>query len=123
MVSRAVHIEMMESTETESFILALRGFIAIQDNVRTIQCDNRSNFVGVDRELEKSMKEVNHNKIQSFIVNQNAGWIVWKGNLTLANHVSGAWKRPIKSLLRTHSSSLAEESLNTLFLEVGAVIN
>ena len=107
MVSRAVHIEMMESMETESFILALRGFIAIQDNVRTILCDKRSNFVGVDRELKKSVKEVNHNKIQSFIVNQNAGWIVWKGNLTLENHVGGVSERPIKSLLKTHSGSLA----------------
>lgn len=121
---------MTKSMDTESFILALGCFIAIRDNVKTIQCDIRSNFVGVERELEKSMEEVNHNKIQSFIVNQNTDWIVWKRNPTLASHVGGVWERPIESarsivssLLRTQSSSLAEESLNTLILEVEAVIN
>ena len=46
---------MTKSMETDSFILALRCFIAIRGNVRTIWCDNGSNFVGAERELAKSM--------------------------------------------------------------------
>ena len=59
---------MTKSMETDSFILALRCFIAIRGNVRTIWCDNGSNFVGVERELAKSM-EINLSKIQRFMLN------------------------------------------------------
>ena len=59
---------MTKSMETDSFILALRCFIAIRGNVRTIWCDNGSNFVGAERELAKSM-EINLSKIQRFMLN------------------------------------------------------
>ena len=48
----------------------------------------------------------------------------------MASHMGGIWERQIRSarnilasLLRTHSSSLDEESLNTLFTEVEAIVN
>ena len=50
LVSRAVHIEMTKSMETDSVRLALKRFIARRGNVRTIRCDNGSNFVGAGRE-------------------------------------------------------------------------
>ena len=40
LVSRAVHIEMAKVIDTDSFILALRHFIARRGNVRSIRCDN-----------------------------------------------------------------------------------
>ena len=73
---------------------------------------------------------MNYSKIQTFMLNQNADWIVWKRNPHLASHIDGVWERQIRtarsilsSLRRTHSSSLDEESLNTLFAEVEAIIN
>ena len=83
LVSHAIHIKMTKSMETDSFILALRRFVARRGNVRTIRCDNGSNFVGAERELAKSMEEINHSKIQRFMLNQNADWIVYisSGNL------------------------------------------
>ena len=83
LVSHAIHIKMTKSMETDSFILALRRFVARRGNVRTIRCDNGSNFVGAERELAKSMEEINHSKIQRFMLNQNADWIVCisSGNL------------------------------------------
>ena len=96
LVSRAIHIEMTKSMETDSFILGLRRFIARRGNVRTIRCDHGSNFVGAERELSKSIK-MNHSKIQRFMLNQNADWIVWKRNPTLASHMGGVWERQIRS--------------------------
>ena len=78
LVSRAVHIEVTKSMETNSLILALKRFIARRGNVRTIRFDNGSNFVGAETELPKSMEEMNHSKIQKLMLNQHADWIVWK---------------------------------------------
>ena len=48
----------------------------------------------------------------------------------MTSHIGGIWERKIRSarnilapLLRTHSGSLNEESLNTLFIEVEAIVN
>ena len=54
---------MTNGMETDSFILVLRRFTARRGNGRTIRCDNGSIFVGAERELAKSMKQMNDNKI------------------------------------------------------------
>ena len=125
---------MTKGMETGSFILVLRRFIARRGNGRTIRCDNESIFVGAERERErelaKSMKQMNHNKIQRFMLNQNLDWTMWKRNPPLASHMGGIRERQIRyarsivsSLLRTQSRSLDEESLNNLFTEVKTIIN
>ena len=109
---------MTKSMDTDSFILALRCFIARRDNVRNIGCDSGNNFVGAEGELTKSMEQMNHSKIQRFMLNQNADWIVWKRNSPSPRHMGEVWERQIRSarsilssLLRTHSRSLDGKSL------------
>ena len=70
LLSRAVHIEMTKTLATDSFILALRRFIARRDNVRSIRCDNGSNFVGAESELAKSFEEMDHRQIKHFMLNR-----------------------------------------------------
>ena len=57
--SRAVLIEITNSMETDSFILALRRFVARLGNVRCITSDNGTNFVDAS-ELKKAFNEMNH---------------------------------------------------------------
>ena len=92
LVSRAVHIEMTKTMVTDSFILALRRFIARRGNASSIRCDNRSNFVGAERELAKSSEEMDHRKIKHFMLNQKTDWIVWKRNPPMASHMGGIWE-------------------------------
>ncbi|KAK3752530.1 hypothetical protein QZH41_005142 [Actinostola sp. cb2023] len=56
LASRAVHIEIANSLETDSFIQALRRFIARRGPVRTIRSDNGTNFVGAQAELRQAIK-------------------------------------------------------------------
>ena len=130
LASRGIHIEMTKSMETDSFILALRRFIARRGSVRSIRCDNGGNFVGAKHELARCIEEMDHNKIREFMLKQNADWIYWKMNPPLASHMGGVWERQIRSarailssILKTHSTSLDDESLNTLFTEVEAIVN
>ena len=58
--SRVVHIECTCSLETDSFMQALRHFVARRGNMRVLRGDNVSNFVGAQKELEKAYKEMDH---------------------------------------------------------------
>ena len=44
LASRAVHLEVADSLETDSFINALRRFICRRGSVREIRCDRGTNF-------------------------------------------------------------------------------
>ena len=48
LVSRAVHIEVSATLTTDSFINALRRFIAIRGNIKELHSDNGTNFFGAE---------------------------------------------------------------------------
>ena len=130
LASRAVHIEITNSMETDSFILALRRFIARRGNVRSITSDNGTNFVGAHNELKKAFSEMNHQQIQHFLANTGADWLIWSRNVPAASHMGGVWERQIRSarsilasLLKNHGTCLKDESLHTLMTEVEAIVN
>lgn len=52
LTSRAVHLEVIESMSTSSFINALRRFLAIRGPVQHLRSDRGTNFVGACRELQ-----------------------------------------------------------------------
>ena len=66
--SCAIHIKMTKSMDNNSFILALWHSIGRGFNVRPLQCDNGSNFVGVEKELEKHMNEMDNKRIGDFLL-------------------------------------------------------
>ena len=132
LASRAVHIETADSLETNSFINALRRFIARRGPVREIRSDQGTNIVGVERELKKALDELDHNTIQRSLCRDfNADWIIqWKQNPPAASHMGGMWERQIRSvrsilsaLMREHGHTLDDESFRTLLTEVECIIN
>ena len=50
LVIRAVHVEIASSLDTDSFINALRRFIARRGQVKVIYLDNGTHLVGAERE-------------------------------------------------------------------------
>ena len=64
MGSRAVHIEITDSLDTDSFIQALRRVIARRVNTKTLFSDNGSNFIGCENELKKAYDKMENQKIQ-----------------------------------------------------------
>lgn len=131
MASRAVHIETAVSLETDSFINALRRFIARRGPVREIRSDQGTNLVGAEKELNLALKEMNHDEIQKSLVKNNTSWLItWKRNPPSASHMGGVWERQIRSirsilaaLMREHGKMLDDESLRTLLVEVECIIN
>ena len=127
---RAVHIEVMTKLDTDTFIQALRRFIARRGQVSSIKTDNGTNFTGAEKELKAALEEMDHIKISEFLLAKDCEWIVWKKNPPEASHMGGVWERQIRSirtiltaLMKNHSSMLTDESLRTLMTEVEAIIN
>ncbi|XP_068229450.1 uncharacterized protein [Palaemon carinicauda] len=65
--TRAIHIETANSLDTTSFINALRRFVARRGNVKKIWCDNGTNFHGAEKELKKSLQEMNDDQVRAFL--------------------------------------------------------
>ena len=54
---RAIHIEMLHSLESDSFLNALMRFVAWRGKPEMIRSDNGTNFVGGNSELVESVKQ------------------------------------------------------------------
>ena len=128
--SRAVHLESTKDISADSFIQALRRFLARRGVVNSIRSDNGTNFVGAESELRKAWEEMDHQKISEFLLSKKCDWICWERNPPAASHMGGAWERQIRtirgimtSLLRDHSSKLDDESFRTLLCEAECIVN
>ena len=126
-MSRAIHIETANSLETDSFILALRRFIARRGPIQELRSDNGSNFVGAERELRLAISEMDNSRIHNELLAKN---IDWKFNTPTASHTGGVWERQIRTvrktlayLLKEFGVRLDDESYRTLVCEVEAIVN
>ncbi|XP_064458882.1 uncharacterized protein LOC135369153 [Ornithodoros turicata] len=125
---RAVHIEVIESMDTSSFINALRRFIALRGPVKQFRSDRGTNFVGACSELKISSVRFESRKVETFLNEQDCTWIF---NTPHSSHMGGAWERMIgmarrildSMLLNEAVASFSHEVLTTFLAEVTAIIN
>ena len=123
--SRAVHLEVADSLSTDSFINALRRFVARRGQVRIIRSDRGTNFVGTERELREVINEWNEKQVQETLLQKNIQWVF---NPPHASHFGGVWERQIRTVRKVLDSllreqTLTDDSLRTLLCEVEAIIN
>ena len=128
--SRAVHLETLNSMDTDSFLNALRRFISRRGKVRGLRSDQGTNFIGGRNELVTAFEELNQESIKGFLSKQGCDWIKFTTNVPHASHMGGAWERLIRTvrsvlsaLLRDHGTQLDDESLRTLMTETECVVN
>ena len=126
MSSRAVHIEMLHSLDADSFLNALRRFIARRGRVDTIYCDNGGNFVKAEYELLKAFKFHSRNTLRRFAVSKSIRFVF---TVPRTPHWGGNWERLIGVIKRVfravlpHASRLTDEVLQTTFCEIEAIVN
>ena len=128
LVSRAIHIEIIEEMSSSSFINALRRFLALRGPVKLIRSDRGTNFIGASEEMKIDTIKVENGPVQQFL--QTSG-ITWKFNVPHASHMGGIWERMIgmtrkilnSMLLESRSKTLTHEVLVTFMCEVCAIIN
>ena len=126
--SRAIHIEVLESMDTSSFICALRRFFALRGTASLLRCDRGTNFIGAKAELDDALSELDQHKVERYVHKQDCEWLF---NPPHASHFGGAWERQIGTIRRVldamfaelGSSQLTHELLVTLMAEVTAIVN
>ena len=85
---RAIHIEVIQSLDTDSFINALQRFICRRGEPKELRSDNGTNFIGAEKELRVAISKWNTNRIHTFLQRKA---IEWKFNTPTASHMGGVW--------------------------------
>ena len=76
LASRAVHLEVVTSLSTDSFLNALRRFLNLRGTVRKLLSDQGTNFIGAKNELDKAMSEIVDDKIRNFLAANNCEFVL-----------------------------------------------
>ena len=126
--SRAIHIEVLETMDANSFICALQRFFAIRGSVMKLRCDRGTNFVGGKSQLEQAFSEMDQTRVHTFVAEQGCEWI---SNPPHASHFGGVWERQIGTvrrvldgmLLGIGRAQLTHGLLVTLMAEVTGIVN
>ena len=126
--SRAIHIEVLETMDTSSFICALRRFFALRGHAKLLRCDRGTNFIGAKIELTGASSELNQEKVKKFVTESGCEWVL---NPPHASHFGGVWERQINTIRRVldamfvelGKTQLTHELLITLMAEVVAIVN
>ena len=85
--TRAIHLEMVYSLDTDSCLSAVIRFIARRGQPSTIWCDNGTNFVGANNELKHFAAMWQNRDFQEKLQQKK---IVWKFNPAAAPHFEGS---------------------------------
>ena len=125
LTTRAIHIEIAHTLDTDSMINALRRFVSVRGRPEEIRSDQGSNFTKADKELKEALSEVNKDKVCRFCAQTEIRWIF---NPPSASHMGGAWERMIRSVRQVLKAMLKEqivcdEVLFTIIAEVVNIVN
>lgn len=123
-VTRAVHLELVSDLSSDSYLLALKRFIARRGKPYQIFSDNGRNFVGAANEFKNVLKNSSKDIIE-YATSQN---IKFSFIPAYAAHFGGLWESGVKSckhhLLRVVGNArLTFEEYTTVLSQVEAILN
>ena len=125
LTTRAVHLEVTPSLETDDFIMVLRQFISRRGPPKEIWSDRGTNFVGANRELKEAIARWIEETIERQLQQKGIRWVFQP---PAAPHMSGVWERLVQ-ITRKHLKTVAGDGLlsdvelRTLLAEVESIVN
>ncbi|KAJ0173857.1 hypothetical protein K1T71_011006 [Dendrolimus kikuchii] len=122
--TRAVHLELVTSLSSASYLLALKRFISRRGKPIEIISDNGKNFVGAERELASFLKNHSHDIFNYTSDNH----IKFSFIPPYSPHFGGLWEAGIKSCkhhLRrvVGGANLTYEEFATVLIQIEAILN
>ena len=127
MSSRAVHLEIAHSLETDTCINAIRRFMARRGPVKSIASDNGTHIVGAEKELREMINKMNQARMCNALCKYGIQWYFTPPS---ASHFGGVWERIIRSkrrilfsLMKEQACRADDEALSTVFYEAENILN
>jgi hypothetical protein len=127
--SWAIHLEMAKSLETDSFINALRHFLAGHRPIQQLRSDQGTNLAGARRQLKEALQEMDKETLRSFLLEKECDWFDFLMNVPSSSHMGGVWEWQIRTAhnvlnapLLEAGTQLDEESLQTFMCETEAIV-
>ena len=120
---RAIHLEILDSMDTCSMLMALERIIARRTRPKLIISDNGTNFVGANKELQELWSKVSLTELK-----RHFSTIEWRFNVPKAPHMGGVWERLVgsaKKALRSllMSEAFKPEELHTAIIMAEGLLN
>lgn len=130
MASRSVHLETVNSLTASAFINALSRFQSRRGPIRQLRSDQGTTFVGARNELREALANMDQDRVQEYLLENNCEWIQFKMNVPHSSHMGGVWERQIgtvrnvlETLLTKSGSQLDDEAFRTFMTEVECIVN
>ncbi|XP_042221149.1 uncharacterized protein LOC121865697 [Homarus americanus] len=126
LATRAIHLEVLTSLNTDSFINAMTRFTSHRRPPKRIRSDNGTNMIGANRKLREAVSKWNSSdNLRNTLLQRQ---IEWEFNPPTAFHMGGVWKRQIHMMKKVLQGVLGtqvldNERLNTLFCAVEEIVN
>nr|XP_039271502.1 uncharacterized protein LOC120345955 isoform X3 [Styela clava] len=128
--SRAVHLESANSLDTDSFLNALRRFLARRGTIKQLRADCGTNFIGGRNELLKAIGEIDQCKVREYLLSNECDWFEFKFNVPKCSHMHGSCERQIRTvrnalepIMQKFGSQLDDESFRTVLVEAEHLVN
>ena len=126
-----MYLDLTQSLSTPDFLYGFRRFVGEYSKPSDVYCDNGTNFVGAEKEMESAVKEFQQDqRLKEFAQSRS---IVWKFQPPSAPHFGGSHEALVKSAKRalyraldTEKAGLrypTDEMLRTLLKEVAGLLN
>lgn len=127
--TKAVHLDLVTSLNTEEFMATLRRFIARRGKPLNLYSDNGTNFVGAKSELLELkrflLNDENQTSISQSLAHDNISWHFIPPH---SPHMGGIWEAGVKSV-KFHlkrvvgNNHLTYEQFYTLLTQIEAILN
>ena len=114
--NRAIHLEVLQSLEADSFLNGSLRFTARRGFPVNVWSDNGTNIVGAYTELSRSLQRLGRRKVIHAVRRSDVAWGL---NPPHASHHGGVWERVIRTVRRVLlavldlSPNLTDEVLHT----------
>ena len=124
MTTRAVHIELLQSMSTDSFLMSFRRFQARRGTPATLLSDHGTNFKGGESELRESFEAMTEEAKTRLASAQ----VHFQFNPPNAPHFGGTWEREVRSIKTAlytvlGAQTVGDEVLATVLTEIEGVLN
>ena len=125
LVTRAVHIEITHSMDTDSFLMGFQRFQNRRGRPAVIYSDNGTQLVAGEKELREGLSNLNQSKLSGYFTNLG---IEWHFSPPAAPHFGGVWESLVKSakiaiLSVVNMRSLSDEVLLSVIAEAESLLN